>query len=197
MRHPSRIPLAALALALALAAAGCGSNSEPGPAQAKPAAPLKKVATPVDNLSPNLVGAVTTAKGGASLVQVKYELSARPGVGDDPVDVDVVIVPAADNIDRVSGTIQGDDGLEVVSGESISPVEKLVFGTPIHHTVKVRAKRDGIFTLSVALSVQSGGEAFGPAYSLPIIAGKGLVDAGGTPAPGRGGNKPAPRPTAQ
>ena len=184
----------ALGLGLALTLGGCGSKSETAPTQAKRAAPVKKAASPADSLSPYLVGAVTTAKNGAGLLQVKFELSAHPEVGD-PVDVDLVIVPQADNIDRITGTIQADDGLQVVSGDAISTTEKLIFGTPIHHALKVRAKRDGIFTLSAALSIESGGQTLAPVYSMPLIAGNGLVDTGSAPVPAKGAAKPAP-PTA-
>lgn len=177
MRHPRRFFPLALVLGLALAAAGCGSQSEPAPAQAKAPAPVKKAASPADSLSPNLVAAVTTTKSGASLLQVKFELAARPVVGD-PVDVDLVIVPAADHIEQVSGTVQGDDGLEVLSGGAIPAAEKPVFGTPIHHTLKVRARRDGIFTLSAALTVDADGQTLTPVYTLPLIAGNGLIDPG-------------------
>lgn len=186
----------ALVLGLALSLAGCGSKSETTPKQARAAAPVKKAATPADSLSPYLVGAVTTAKNGAGMLQVKFELAAHPEVGD-PVDVDLVIVPQADNIDRISGTVQADEGLEVVSGETISPAEKLTFGTPIHHALKVRAKRDGIFTLSAALTVESAGQTLAPIYSMPLIAGNGLVDAGATPAPAQSPSKPAPRTAAK
>jgi hypothetical protein len=182
--------LLALVLGLALGAGGCGSKTEPAPAQAKKAAPVKKVATPADSLSPYLVTAVTTTKTGAELLQVKFELAGHPEVGD-PVDLDLVLVPAADNIDRISGTIQGDEGLEVVSGGTLDPAEKPAFGTPIHRNLKVRAKRDGIFTLSAALTVESGGQSLGPVYSLPIIAGNGLADTGATPAPAPSTPKPA------
>jgi hypothetical protein len=182
----------ALSLVLALALAGCGSKSEPPPKPAKSAAPVKKAASPADSLSPNLVSAVTTAKSGAGMLQVKFELAARPEVGD-PVDLDLVIVPQADNIDRITGTIQADDGVEVVSGADISTTEKLIFGTPIHHALKVRARRDGIFTLSAALNIEAGGQTLAPVYSMPLIAGNGLVDA--TPVPAKSGSRPAP-PTA-
>jgi hypothetical protein len=192
MRHPSRFLPLLSALALALAAAGCGSQNEPAPPQVKAAAPVRKAATPADSLSPNLVAAVTTAKSGASLLQVKFEVAARPVVGD-PVDVDLVIVPAADQIEEIAGTVSGDDGLEVVSGGTIPAVEKPVFGTPIHHALKVRARRDGIFTLSAALTVVADGQTLAPVYSLPLIAGSGLVDAGTASAPSR---SPAKRPPA-
>jgi len=183
-----------LALVLALIVGGCGSKNEPAPAHAKAAAPVKKVATPADSLSPYLVSAVTTTKSGAGLLQVKFELAARPAVGS-PVDVDLVLVPQADNITQISGTVQGDEGLEVVSGDTIPTAEKVTFGTPIHHVLKVRAKRDGIFTLSAAMTIESGGQMLAPVYSMPFIAGNGLVDAGATPAPAKSPPKPAP-PTA-
>lgn len=182
--------LPVLAVGVALAAAGCGSKSTPGPTPAKSAAAVKKAAVPADNLSPYLVSAVTTGKNGAAMLQVKFELGGRPEVGD-PVDVDLVLVPAADNIDRISGTIQGDEGLEIVSGATIDPVEKPVFGTPIHRSLKVRAKRDGIFTLSAQLTVESGSQTLGPVYSMPLIAGNGLVDVGTAAAPARRPAKPA------
>jgi hypothetical protein len=187
--------LLALVLGLALSVGGCGSKSEPTPTHARAAAPVKRVATPADSLSPNLVTAVTTAKSGAGLLQLKFELAARPEVGA-PVDVDLVIVPQADNITQISGTVQGDDGLEVLSGDTISPAEKVTFGTPIHHTLKVRAKRDGIFTLSAAMTVESGGQMLAPVYSMPLIAGKGqAADAGAVPA--KSTPKPAPQTAAK
>lgn len=195
MRTLRRKLLPVLVVGVALTAAGCGSKATPGTTQAK-SAPVKKAATPAESLSPYLVGAVTTGKNGATMLHVKFELGARPEVGD-PVDVDLVLVPAVDNIERIAGTIQSDEGLEIVSGATIDPAEKPVFGVPIHRTLKVRAKRDGIFTLSAQLAVDSGGQTLGPVYSMPLIAGNGLVDAGAAPMPGRRSAKPTPTASAK
>lgn len=190
MRHSRSFFPLALVFGLLAAAAGCGSQNAPAPAQAKAPAPVRKAPSPADSLSPYLVAAVTTAKSGASLLQVKFEVGARPVVGE-PVDVDLVIVPAADHIEEISGTVSGDDGLEVVSGGTIAPAEKPAFGTPIHHSLKVRAKRDGVFTLSAAVTVSADGQTLAPVYSMPLIAGNGMVDAGAAPGLSRG---PATRP---
>lgn len=191
MRRLSCFFSAALVLGLVLAIAGCGSATEPAPAQTKAAAPVRKVASPADSLSPYLVTAVTTTKSGASLLQVKFELGARPVVGD-PVDVDLVIVPQADHIEEISGTVQAEEGLQVLSGATIPEADKPPFGTPIHHNLKVRATRDGIFSLNAALTVQADGQTLAPVYSLPLIAGNGLAETPANPAPARSSAKSPP-----
>ena len=196
MRHLSRFFPALLVLGLVVAAAGCGSQSEPAPAQPKAAAPVKKAPSPADTLSPYLVSAVTTAKNGAPLLQVKFELGARPMVGT-PVDVDLVIVPQADHIEQISGTVQGEEGLEVVSGSTIPAADKPPFGTPIHHSLKVRATRDGIFSLSAALTVDADGQTLAPVYSMPLITGNGMAEAQAGPAVPRSPAKPPPTAAAK
>ena len=82
-----------------------------------------------------MVPAVATGKaGGAAAGEAR---DAAPPVVGDPVDIDMVILPSADNLDRFSGTIQGDDGLDIVAGDTIAPVEKPVYGNPVHHSLKV------------------------------------------------------------
>ena len=196
MRPTSRLILALLS-ALALGAAGCGSKDDSNtPAQPVKAASVKKPLSAVDQLSPNLVPAVAAGKAGAGLMQVKFELGGRPVVGE-AVDIDLVIVPMADNLDRISGTIQGDDGLDVVAGDTIAPVEKPTYGNPLHHLLKVVARHDGIYVLTASMSVESGGQAQSAVFTLPVIGGNGLSDAGTVPAPGANPAKPAAAPAAR
>jgi len=182
----------ALILGLAFGVAGCSKSAPPAP---KPAAVVKKAANPADAISPDMVGAVATGKAGAGLLQVKFELAARPEVGN-PVDVDLVIVPVGDMVDGFAGTLSADDGLEIVSGADIPATAKPAAGTPIHHSFKLRARRDGIFNLQASMTVESGGQSLAPIYSMPIIAGKGLADSG-TPAVPRASAPKAPPTAAQ
>jgi len=193
MRQPSSLILA-LVLGAALGAAGCGSKGDGNaPTQPVKAAAVKKPPGPLEQLSPNLVPAIATGKAGAGLLQVKFELGGRPVVGE-AVDVDMVIVPTADNLDRISGTLQGDDGLDIVAGGTIAAVEKPTYGNPIHHSLKVIAKHDGIYTLTASMSVESGGQVQTPVFSLPVIGGNGLSDSGTVPAPGGNPARPAAAP---
>jgi hypothetical protein len=194
MRTSSAL-LSGFLVAVVLTAAGCGSGNTPAANQPKPSG-VKKAAAPGNALSPYLVGAVAASKGGPALFDVRFEVAGRPDVGD-PVDVDLVLVPLKDTVDRFSGTVQGDDGLDVVAGDSIASTEKPTAGTPIHQAVKVVARRDGIFTLTVNLSVAAAGQPMSTVYSLPIIAGNGLTDAPVTPVPAAGQPRPKPPAAAQ
>ena len=180
-----------LILVLALCTVGCGSkNDSAAAAKAAKGPAVNKVASPADSLSPNLVGAAVTGKVGAQLLQVKFELAGRPMVGE-PVDVDMVVLPQADNIERFSGNIQGDEGLEVVAGGDVAPTEKPVYGVPVHHSLKLLAKREGIFTLNATMAIATGGQSLNPVYSFPVIAGNGLPDLAGSPGAASGPGKPA------
>jgi hypothetical protein len=193
MRTSSASLLFGFLVAAVLMAAGCGSGNTPAANQPKAAGTARKAAGPASTLSPYLVNAVSAGKGGPVLFDVKFEVAGRPDVGD-PVDVDLVLVPLNDTIDRFSGTVQGGDGLDVVAGDSIAPTEKPPAGTPIHQAVKVVPRRGGIFTLTVNLSVSAAGQSLSTAYAVPIIAGNGMNDV--APAPAAAAGQPTPKPPA-
>jgi hypothetical protein len=161
------------ALSLAAVVAGCGSGDKSGAAQA--AKHTHPRAVQPEGLSPGMVAGVAPRGAGPSLVQLKFELQGRPQVAQ-PVDVDVAIVPVFGNVDRITGKISADDGLDVVSGQDIPVADKPVEGTPIHHSVKVLPKRDGIFTLTATLVVDSAGQSTSQTFSMPVISGAGVPD---------------------
>jgi hypothetical protein len=47
---------------------------------------------------------------------------------------------------------------------------------PIRHVVKIRAKRDGIFALSVVVSIDQANQDLVRTFSIPVIAGEGLPE---------------------
>lgn len=163
---------------------GCGSGSAPDGHAAsthKPAA-TRKHPLPDDG-SRNLVSAVAAHKVASMPLQVKFALKARPDVGQ-PLDVDLVIVPLSGSIDRLSGKIEGSDGLSVEEGAQIAPLERPVEGTPIHHAIRVLPQRDGIFTFNAVLAVDSAGQTLTESYGMPLIAGAGMPDLPAKPTVG-------------
>jgi hypothetical protein len=97
--------------------------------------------------------------------------------------VDVVIVPVFGAVDRISGKFTADDGLEVLSGQDIPAAEKPAEGTPMHYSVRVLPKRDGVFTLTATLSVDAAGHTTTQIFSMPVIAGAGPPAEAGTAHP--------------
>jgi len=168
---------------------GCssGQDSGDGARLSARAAAARKAAKAPDIL----VSAVPASKNATFPVQVKFDLKDRPDVGQ-PVDINLVILPTSASVDRISGKVQADDGLELVDGAQIPASDRPAEGVPIQHTIKVRPERDGIFTFSAVLTVDTGGQSNTETYSMPVIAGAGMPDLPASPGTG----KPAPAPTA-
>jgi hypothetical protein len=159
----------ALLVAAAAALAGCGSHSD---GTAATQAPLKtigrKALNPADDTS-HMVSAVAASKPSTLPVQLKFDLHDRPDIGQ-PLDIDLAIVPMSASVDRVAASIEGEDGLELLDGGQIAPTDHPPEGVPIRHSVKVLAKREGIFTLHAVLTVDASGQSSTGSYSVPVIA---------------------------
>jgi len=181
----------AVAAAVVLAVSGCGSSGESGSgaASANKGSPGAKAAKARRGAADNMVGAVSATKGGPP-VEVKFELRERPQVGQ-PVDVDIAVLPISPNLERVHAAFQAGDGLDLVSGGETAPIERPQDGVPIHHTLRIIPKRDGIFVVSAVVTVDSANESLSRTFTIPLIAGEGLAElptksevaAGRTPEP--------------
>jgi hypothetical protein len=174
-----------LSIAAAVLIAGCGSRSSGGspPGQAPIKAVTRKAVNPADELSRTMVSAVAANKPSTLPVQVKFELRDRPDVGQ-PVDVDLAIVPMSASVDRLSGKVEGEDGLELLDGAQIAATDRPAEGVPIRHAVKVVARREGIFTVHAVVAVDAAGQTSTETYSMPLIAGGGAPDLPAKPAAG-------------
>jgi hypothetical protein len=182
----------ALSVAAAALLAGCGSRSSGDGAKATAAKPItRKALNAADELSRNMVSAVAANKPSTLPVQVKFELRDRPRVGQ-PVDLEVAIVPMSASVDRVSGKIEGEEGLEVVDGAEIAATDHPAEGSPIRQSVKVVPKQEGILTAHAIVSVDAAGQTSSEAYAIPLIAGGGSPEAVAAAAPARAGESARP-----
>jgi len=193
MSIPSRNLTLCLVAAVLLGACGSGANPNAAAERAAAAArnAARKAANPADQISRNMVGAVALNKAANVPVQVKFELRDRPHVAQ-PVDVDLVIVPMSGSVDRVSGKLVAEEGLDVVEGGQIPAIDHPVEGVPIRHTIKLMAQEQGIFTFSAVVTVDSGGQSSTQTFAMPVIAGEGMPDLPAKPAPGSPATAAAP-----
>ena len=171
-----------LCMAAGLLMSGCGSRSQQGaatPATRTPAA--RKAINPADAISANMVSAVPVNKTPSVPVEVRFEVKDHPQIAQ-PVAVDLVIVPLSASVDRVSGKVQTEDGLDLLDGEQIPASDRPTEGVPIRHTVRVQPKQDGIFMFSVVVTVDAAGQSSTQTFTMPLIAGSGMPD---LPEPGR------------
>ena len=186
MRHLTRNALAMILVSVALCACGSGKDA----AGAGHTAATKRKLSAQEQLNRSLVSAFTQTKLGSRPLplDVKFALTSKPDLSQ-PVEVVVAIVPTAGNLDRIYGHVEGDEGLDVVGSGELEEEAKPVENTPIQRSVKLQAKKDGIYTVTAVITVDSGGQVGTQNYSFPLIAGKGLPDA--PAAPSRGAATPA------
>lgn len=171
-----------LCVAAGLLMSGCGSRSQQGAATSATRTPAaRKAINPADAISANMVSAVPVNKTPSVPVEVRFEVKDRPQIAQ-PVAVDLVIVPLSASVDRVSGKVQTEDGLDLLDGEQIPASDRPTEGVPIRHTVRVQPKQDGIFMFSVVVTVDAAGQSSSQTFTMPLIAGSGIPD---LPEPGR------------
>jgi hypothetical protein len=166
-----------LSACLVVATLACACDSgKPGDLtpHAHSAAPAKPVSPDAARLR-GMVNAVAANKASPVPVQVKFDLPAHPVVAQ-PVSIDLVVVPLNALVDRVSGKVEADDGLQVLDGAQIPPVDRPAEGMAINHTIKVLPTRDGIYVFRAVVTVESGGVASSETYSMPLIVGAGIPD---------------------
>jgi hypothetical protein len=174
-------PSAVSWLAATVVLSGCGSNEPPGKAARVAASQRPPSAT--QTLSRTMVGALAASKPAAVPVQVRFALRARPAVSE-PLDIGLVLLPTSAAIERISGKVVTDDGVQLVEGAQIAATERPAEGVPIEHSVKVLPQRDGIYTFKAVITVDSGGQTSTESFSMPLIVGAGMGDTAPAPAAG-------------
>lgn len=183
-------PLTRIAVAwLAAAATLCGCGSKQPATTAAPAATVHRPANAAQALARSMVSAVPASKPAAVPVQVRFALRSRPVVAQ-PLDIGLVLVPTS-AVDRISGKVVTDDGLELVEGGEIAAADRPAEGVPIEHNVKVLPRRDGVFTFNAVLTVDSGTHTSTETFSMPVIVGAAVAENPPEPPARSTGDAPA------
>lgn len=174
--------------ALLMLLAGCSHHDSAAPSPAAQSA-AHRTLTPAETLSRSLVAAVPVARpaGGAFPVQLRFGLQSRPEL-NQPLQVKLAIIPGSAPFDRVAGKVEAEEGLEVQGSGELPQAGKPADGQPIVQTLSVVPRRDGLFILTVTLSVDAAGQLSTQSYSIPVIAGQGMPEVAaklpaGAPAP--------------
>ena len=170
---------AVLAAGCALGMGGCGSSDTPAASKSSSAKSHQQPkraqpANPGEIALADMVAAVSASKGGPP-VELKFQLSSRPEVGQ-VMDIDVAVVPRAPIPDSVSVSFQVAEGIEIVDGSQLERVDKLFDGMPIRHVVKILPKRDGIFAVTAVVSFVAQNQDLSRTFLIPVISGEGLAE---------------------
>jgi len=166
-----------------LGLSACGGSSNQSADGSHPSA--KKTAArhasvdPSERSPQDMVSAVSAGKGG-SPVELKFELRDAPKAGE-ALEVDIAVLPDAPAISRLSGQFTGGDGIDLVDGGDLPAVEKPAQGAVIRHLVRVLPKKDGIFTLNAAVTVNLADDSVTRIFAIPVIVGEGLAEASPKP----------------
>ncbi|HEY3785377.1 MAG TPA: hypothetical protein VGL55_08865 [Steroidobacteraceae bacterium] len=152
----------------------------------KPAQPGK----PDDGMT-DMVAAISATKTGPP-VEMKFAVQQRPEVGQ-PVDVSIAMIATSAALDSVSASFAATEGLDIVGGAEMPQTDKPFPGIPLHHTLRILPKRNGIFAVTAVVSVGSANTRTTRTFSIPIIAGEGMAEPANA---GEGSTVPPARPEA-
>ncbi|HUI58609.1 MAG TPA: hypothetical protein VLX90_00210 [Steroidobacteraceae bacterium] len=180
---PTPWPLAVLggllAAAVAGAIGGCGSSTQ-GSSPGASSFGFHKAQKPVRASRPgqdlqDMVSAVSTVRN-TPAVDLKFSLAQHPDLGQ-PLELDVAVVPGVPVPENLTVSFQVAEGLDILDGAQSEPVDKPVAGVPLRYVVKLLPKRDGIFTVTAAVTEDKASVTSTRLFAIPVIAGAGLSDA--------------------
>ena len=185
MRPRFRIRTAGCLIAAAASAllSACGSSAAPDPtasqqAKAPPKAKPHVVAIG-DSSTADMSSAVSLTRL-TPTVQLKFEVTSHPRPGQ-PLQVDFALIPVDSSVATLSARFAGEEGLALVSGAELAPVDKPALGVPIRHSVTVMPGADGIYELIASVTAVSDTDSKTNQFLVPVISGVGISpSAGGT-----------------
>jgi hypothetical protein len=167
---------------MVLGLTACDSSSESAAVASarKKAAHIEHSGDAGSRTPEDMVAAVSAGKPGPP-VDLRFELREPPQAGQ-VLDVDIAVVPDAPSIGRIYARFHGGEGVDLVDGGDLTPVEKPAPGAVIRHVVRVLPKQDGIFTMGATVSVDLADDSVVRTYLIPVIVGEGIPEQAGKAA---------------
>jgi hypothetical protein len=96
--------------------------------------------------------------------------------------VDIVIVPHQE-FSSVAVHFFGQDGLTLVSGDSLGPVSEVQPEKPIKHQLVLMPVKEGIYMVNATVETIGGDGTVSRIYSIPVLVSAPPPPAAATPAP--------------
>lgn len=150
-----------MATAALLAACSNGQESQGG---ANPTVTTRK--PQADGLSPDMVAAVAAGKT-ASAISVHFSLGSVPAA-NHVLPVKVVIVPHQE-FASVRATFQSREGITVISGDQILPIQKLKPEQMITHELVVMPAGEGVHLITVGVETEAAEGVTTRIFSIPVV----------------------------
>lgn len=169
----------AVAMISAAAIAGCHRDSGEAPAPA--AAPKVRAAAAAargpsqQEMTAGMVEAATQGKSQAP-VTVKFELLQRP-VQSQPLEIAIAVLPQSP-AGPATVDVSASDGLQLAAGDNQFEFPSVEPGQVYRHTIKLTPNAEGVYLVTLSVSLKHDQMADSRIFSLPIIVAS-------APGPGR------------
>ncbi len=187
MRPRFRIRTAGWLIAAAASAllSACGSSTAPGPtaSQQAQAPPKPKPNVAIGDSSTADMSSAVSLTRLTPPVQLKFEVTSHPQPGQ-PLQVDFALIPVDSSVATLSARFAGEEGLALVSGAELAPVDKPALGVPIRHSVTVMPGANGIYELIASVTAVSDTDSRTNQFLVPVISGVGIAPSAGGAASG-------------
>jgi hypothetical protein len=166
-----------VALLIGLPLAACNDSAPEQSTGTKSTAPGPKKALVNDNM----VAAVAAGKT-STVIGVYFELGGAPSI-DTALPIEVAILPRQDFTSLKARFYTQGDGLTLVSGDLLQPVNNAQAGASFDHKLVLMPKKEGVYMVSVNLETEGAEGSVSRIFFIPVIVAPATAATAEAPAP--------------
>jgi hypothetical protein len=189
------LTLCALATLAGCPLAGCQKSSSVAPMAPKATRAKGSRAAPAgptpEEMTAGMVEAVTQGKSQAP-VALKFDLTQRPVEGQ-PLEVAIALLPQI-AANQATVNVSGSDGLSLAAEDNEFEFASLEPAQVYRHSIKVTPSGEGVYLLTLNVSLKHDPFEESRVFSVPIIVGAPADAAPRSAGAARAGETPAPNP---